>query len=138
MFADPYSIFVYGSEAKGRLYIDDGSNHDYQQGSFIYDAFEFDGTTLRERPAPSMHANGQAKGLVGTPKKHLRVERVVFMGLTRQPRSAVLRPDDGGNAAAEGDLLQVTAEPAADGTWVATVKKPTCVLGAQWAMELKF
>jgi len=137
MAADPYSIFVFGTEAKGRLYIDDGSNHDYQQGSFIYDAFDFDGTTLRERPAPAMHAAGQAKGLQKVPKRHLRVERAVFVGLSRQPRGAALRFDDG-SSTNDADLLQVTTEAAVDGTWIATVKKPTCLLGAQWSLELKF
>jgi alpha-glucosidase (family GH31 glycosyl hydrolase) len=32
MASDPYSIFIYGASAKGRLYIDDGESHRYQAG----------------------------------------------------------------------------------------------------------
>merc|ERR1719414_1808886 len=42
MAGDPYTVVVYGEKAKGRVYVDDGTSHEYQQGAFIYDEVEFD------------------------------------------------------------------------------------------------
>lgn len=138
MASDPYTIYVYGASAKGHLYIDDGESHKYQSGAFIFDDFEFDGTSLRERPATSpVLSIGAAKGLSDWPKRQLRVERTVFIGLPKKAVGAKLV--HGTDAAAPADNLQVVSERAADGvSWVATVKKPTCLLGAQWSLELSF
>jgi len=133
MAGDPYTIVVYGQQAKGRVYVDDGDSHAYHEGTFIYDEFEFDGAALHSRAAPPLLAFGTAKGLPDTPTRHLRVERVVFVGLPRRPVSARLS-----RAGGEPDLLQVTAEEAQGGLWVATVKKPTGHLGSQWSLELVF
>jgi len=35
MAVDPYTLFVYGAPAMGRVYIDDSQNHDFQKGAFI-------------------------------------------------------------------------------------------------------
>jgi len=135
MVADPYSVFVFGAQARGRLYIDDGHSHDYKQGAFIYDEVEFDGAALRSRPAPAFPHGLAAKGLPSVPKRHLRVERAVFHGLPQRPRGA--RLVEGAKDGAQ-ELFQVGAVQASDGSWVATVKKPTCLLGAQWSLELTF
>jgi alpha 1,3-glucosidase len=138
MVSDPYTIFVYGVSAKGHLYIDDGESHKFKSGSFIFEDFEFDGTSLRERPKtePALSI-GAAKGLSDWPKRQLRVERVVFVGLPKKATGAKLL--HGVDAASPADMLQVTSEEAADGiSWVTTVKKPTCLLGDKWSLELTF
>jgi len=138
MVGDPYTIFVYGTPARGRLYIDDGSSHKFEAGAFIYDQFEFDGNALRERPALDAVSASTAKGLPDMPIRQLRVERAVFIGLPRKPRSARLVHGAGSGSGVAEDQLQVTSEQAGAGLWVATVKKPTCLLGAEWSMELTF
>lgn len=138
MVSDPYTIFVYGASAKGHLYIDDGESHKFQSGAFIFEDFEFDGTSLRERAATSpVLSIGASKGLGDWPKRQLRVERAVFVGLSKKAVGAKMV--HGTDAAAPADNLQVTSELASDGvSWVATVKKPTCLLGSPWSLELSF
>jgi len=129
---DPYSIFVYGDKAAGKLYVDDGTTHDYKEGKFIYEQFSFDGVTLTERPATDFLSIGEAKGVSSLPERSLAVERVVFLRLSAKPTGASLKR---GGAS---DSLSVTSEQAADGRWIATVKKPTGLLGGQWSLELTF
>lgn len=137
MISDPYTIVVYGASAKGHLYIDDGSSHKFKDGAFIFEDFSFDGTTLRERPATTALSIGPSKGLGDWPKRQLRVERIVFVGLTSRPTSAKLYHTV--DAAAPADIPQIKSEQASDGTsWVVTVKKPTCLLGEPWSLEFTF
>eukprot|EP00927_Polykrikos_kofoidii_P086152 TRINITY_DN9572_c0_g2_i1.p1 TRINITY_DN9572_c0_g2~~TRINITY_DN9572_c0_g2_i1.p1 ORF type:complete len:964 (+),score=140.46 TRINITY_DN9572_c0_g2_i1:81-2972(+) len=140
MVADPYTVVVYGPSAKGRLYVDDGHSHSYQKGAFLYEEFDFDGTTLRERLAPTA-LWGRSKALsIGSPqgldmpKRHLSIERIVFVGLTVQPSSARTVYADG--TASENH--EVSAEKLADGSWLGMVKKPVGTVGSQWALELAF
>jgi len=134
MSGDPYTIVVYGPSASGRLYVDDGDSHNFQSGAFLYEELTFDGTTLKEKPAPEVLSVGASKGLPDDPKRSLRVERIVFVGLRNQPNSA--RLVQGGSSP---ESLQITTEHSADRSfWVATVKKPTGKLGTAWSMELGF
>lgn len=134
MVGDPYTIVVYGTSASGRVYIDDGDSHQFQSGAFIYDEFAFDGTVLRTQAASQALTVGASKGLSDDPKRSLRVERIVFVGLAEGPKSATLvqgssAPDD----------LQIVCEKSSDGSfYVATVKKPTGKLGMSWSLELGF
>merc|ERR1712037_338561 len=105
----------------GRVYIDDGHSHDYQRGEYLYEELAFDGSVLRAAPAPTLPGAVASTGLAKWPKRNLRVERVVLLGLPRQPRSAQLAHEQGGGP----DLLQLTSEQVGGGTWRATVKKPT-------------
>merc|ERR1719471_1285064 len=73
MVADPYSLFVFGARAKGRLYIDDFQSHDYQRGDFIYDEFEFNGMSVNSRSGLVFNRSLAARGLPSSvPKRHLR------------------------------------------------------------------
>lgn len=132
MAADPYTIFIYGDQAKGTLYIDDGFTHDFMQGSYIYDELEFDGTTLQERPGPTLPALGPSKGLPDSERSHRRIERVVFVGLSKKPLSA--RVAEGTRTAD----VQLTVEPAEKGLFVATVKRPDCHAGSRWSLQLGY
>lgn len=129
---DPYSIYVYGAKAAGRLYVDDGNTQDYEDGKFIYEQFAFDGITLTERPFSTFLSVGKAKG-VTMPERGLVVERIVFLGLAVQPTGALLKHADG-----KVDTVHVRPEQSSDGKWIATVKKPTGLIGGKWSLELAF
>merc|ERR1712087_701050 len=133
MMDDPYTIVVYGGkQAVGRVYIDDGNSHDYQSGAFVYDELSFDGNALQAKPAPALFKFGEAKGLASAPQRRLRVERVVFMGLPNKPKGA--------QVAFNGQTLTApfSAEQGDGGTWMGTVKKPLCLLGSVWTIQLEF
>jgi len=138
MAADPYSIFVYGPLSRGRVYIDDGSSHNYQQGDFLYEELIFDGSTLSEAPAPPLPAAAApSQGAPGIPDTHLRVERVVLYGLASEPTGAALEWQGGAAEPGPPERLQISARKAGDG-WTATIKKPPCLLGKRWAIRLAY
>jgi len=128
---DPYTMFVYGNKAEGRLYVDDGHSHSFQHGAFLYQEFKFDGKVLREIPARGTLSIGAAGGLPQVPERHRQVERIILIGLPTPPRSTVFEQKP-------GVVVEVTSEQAKDGLWIATVKKPPCTIGSSWSMELKF
>lgn len=130
MAADPFSIYVFGSSARSRLYLDDGHSHEFEGGSYIYDEFVFDGVVLREKPGP--HLRGvPSKGLRNFPQQYLQAERVVFVGLGSLPVGAHMVADG------KAEAVQFTTAKEG-GLFSATVKKPTLVLGTQWSLELSF
>merc|ERR1719215_1251241 len=131
MSADPYSIFVFGEQAKGRLYVDDGHSHAYQKGIFLYEEFEFDGMSLRERPAAGFPKAPEAQGANQIEARQLRIERVVFVGLKRKPTGARIV-----HGASED--FQVTSVQDDAGGWMATVKKPNGLIGEKWQLELVY
>ncbi|CAK0859898.1 unnamed protein product [Prorocentrum cordatum] len=137
MFADPYTVCVFGAAARGRLYVDDGSSHQYSSGSFIYDELEFDGSSLRASPSSTL----SSKGAPAVPAAGLRVERVVFVGLPRAPAAARLVRHGGGASQVEREL-EVAVERGADGGagWRAVVKDPKVTFGAphDWSIELTY
>lgn len=134
MVADPYTIVVYGQSASGRVYVDDGFSHSFQGGAYIYDTVTFDGATLEERPASqALHGIPAAQGLSAVPPRNLHIERVVFIGLANEPRSAQLMR----HGAEAVEHVQATSERAGS-SWIATVKKPLCQLGTSWSLKLLF
>ncbi|CAE7559709.1 unnamed protein product, partial [Symbiodinium pilosum] len=131
MASDPYTIMVYGNQAGGHVYMDDGQSHDFQQGHFVYDKLSFDGQVLASEPSQRLHVVGSAKGVGGaTSKGSTAVERLVFVGLPSSPASAYLEGTDA--------KFEVTSSRMQSGAWVATVKKPHCQLGAPWKLRLTF
>eukprot|EP00931_Biecheleriopsis_adriatica_P007179 TRINITY_DN108496_c0_g1_i1.p1 TRINITY_DN108496_c0_g1~~TRINITY_DN108496_c0_g1_i1.p1 ORF type:complete len:954 (+),score=171.13 TRINITY_DN108496_c0_g1_i1:50-2863(+) len=137
MAADPYTLVVYGSsKAEGHIYVDDGQSHDFQKGNFVYDKLSFDGEVLLCEPSQRLHVTGVARGLPKMPKRHLSIERVIFVGLTKQPSAASVSADGGSQLAAPE--VTVKSLPGGEKTWVATVKKPSGLLGSRWQLTLNF
>jgi len=153
MIGDPFTIVTYGATARGRVYLDDGESHEYQDGSFIYVAFDFDGTFLRASSAavgtsraPSVDSIVGARSLhrqepssvPRIPRQGFRVERAVFVGLPKPPTSARWSIPTVGDTEKE---LQVTSVPDQKSeTWIATVKEPGIFLDQpfNWVVELRF
>jgi len=145
MAGDPYTLEVYGSPARGRLYLDDGATHAFKAGAFIHDELSFDGTTLHTRAyeAAATAGRGVERHLPKVPASGLRIERIVFYGLPRQPRAArVRRP--GAPPAEDGRTLGLQSAPSSGTdhpvpTWTATLKDPAVLLGSHdWQVELSF
>eukprot|EP00929_Paragymnodinium_shiwhaense_P111122 TRINITY_DN7873_c0_g2_i4.p1 TRINITY_DN7873_c0_g2~~TRINITY_DN7873_c0_g2_i4.p1 ORF type:complete len:687 (-),score=130.23 TRINITY_DN7873_c0_g2_i4:40-2100(-) len=154
MLSDPYTLVVYGSPAKGRVYADDGNSHEFQQGAFIYEEFEFDGATLRSsskadavlgalrRSGKGSAALPETATIPSVPRTGLRVERIVFTGLGSRPTAASLRScaDGLGKGACDDRSLSFELE-GSEGSWVAIVKNPAMLLGQEtgkWSLDLTF
>jgi len=131
MVGDPYTIIVYGAtKASGRLYVDDGNSHEYQTGAYIYDEFTFDGKKLEAKKAPKLPGFADAAGLSSAPQKRLRIERIIFVGLSKQPSDVQLE------SSGTTTKLQAVTEQAEGGTWTATIKQPGCFLGTGWSLSV--
>lgn len=145
MESDPYTVVVYGASARGRIYIDDGRSHDFQEGAFIYDELEFDGSSLRSRPAVLTAVSGGTSGAAAEsrllpsspPPPGLRVERLLLVGLPKRPVAARVVSGDG----RESKEVEVSVEPSASGSlWTAMVRDPAVHLGPPnaWSIDLIF
>merc|ERR1719362_1587897 len=144
MLADPYTVVVYGSPARGRVYIDDGMSYAFSKdNAFIYDELHFNGSSLWAEPAPRT-ADFQLTGsqsAPAVPASGLRIERIVFVGLPQRPLDVWLS-----GVKDSRRPLQVSAEEAgatASGTaWRAVVKiaPATVSFGSphRWMIELAF
>jgi alpha 1,3-glucosidase len=104
MWQDPYTLTVALSKsgsAEGELYTDDGDSFAFEKGEFIWRGFEFDSGVLRSRdlvrarPGKSgLKDEGgyNAEGNAWAEKiGHVRVEKVVLLGLEKKPRSVSVK-----------------------------------------------
>jgi alpha 1,3-glucosidase len=112
MWQDPYTLVVALSKegtARGELYSDDGDSFAFQQGEFVWRGFEFSSITAGRAVLRSVdlasHRPKDIEGLISTATAandavatyspangwaeriaHVRVERVVVLGLKASPR----------------------------------------------------
>jgi len=123
MAHDPYTLTVAldaEGHAEGELYLDDGSSSDYQRGHYRRRRFEFrDGVLTSAAAAP---------GKLFAPQN--TVERVVILGLTRQPRGAVVTD-------AKGVKREVPVMVSSS-TNTVTVRKPDVPVAYDFSIELLF
>merc|ERR1740121_1093837 len=144
MAGDPFTVEVYGSPARGRVYVDDGRSHDFESGAFVHDVMSFDGATLRLQPyagpqlAPKTGyalTGAAQRRLPAVPAAGLRIERIVLHGLTQRPTAARVQRS---GVAAQELQLQVKPQRRSSG-FSATLKDPAVNLGAHdWTVELSF
>ena len=106
MWQDPFTLIISLSKegtASGKLYLDDGVGYDYQRGEYILRQFDYSSGTLRstsgstptiagDSVAPYDPRNNWAQAI-----GHVRIERIVILGLKNEPKSVTA----GGKAAIE-------------------------------------
>lgn len=114
MQEDPLTLSVYGSPARGHVYVDDGVSHDHVQGAFLYEELRFEDDVLR----------GQGRRNFTSPG--LEVERLVFLGLRRPPTGAEV----------QGARISLRAT-ATGNLWRAELR-PGLRLGTDWTLRLLF
>lgn len=142
MAADPYTLEVFGDRARGSVYADDGQSHGYLDGSYVYDEAAWDGKTFKIsqavqgfKPPEGMSPPKQEAPL---PVSALRVERLIFHGLSRQPKAVQLI-----HASQEPQGLQIDVRAGASGEdgqplWTATVKATGVHLGPPYDWSVEF
>ncbi|KAG0253460.1 hypothetical protein DFQ27_007378 [Actinomortierella ambigua] len=149
MERDPFTLVVAldsQGHAKGRLYLDDGESYAYEQGAFILREFEVAQTTTKAaagqrvlsskdltRTAPNYReqtSNQYARSL-----GDLRVERVVFVGLSQPISKVSVVEKAAGAAAAERVVENVQCDEvssAAGKHFVCTIKDPRVLVREDW------
>ncbi|XP_058442843.1 neutral alpha-glucosidase AB [Malaya genurostris] len=119
MKEDPYTLVVALDKtamAKGTLYIDDETSFEYRSGKYLYLEFEFHFDVLSSKKIDTFASYATKSWL----------ERVVFVGLAKSPKSATLHLSNG-----ESSTLDVYAE---DGAIV--VRKPGVSVLDSWSIKL--
>jgi alpha 1,3-glucosidase len=102
MWQDPFTLVIALSkegEASGQLYLDDGAGYGYEKGEFVWRDLSFKDGVLRS----TNRASGQSESnlvdgvtpydegnLWANAIAHVRVERIVILGMKKQTRSVTI------------------------------------------------
>lgn len=106
MHDDPFTLVICldkSGAAKGTLYIDDEKSYEYRQGKYVYAEFDFKQDVLSNKYVTffSLLIFKLIKNyyrFIDSNEKYVSktwLERVVIAGLTKSPKSASLRVNDG-------------------------------------------
>ena len=60
----------------GFVYVDDGQNHEFKQGKFIYDKLSFSSQELISEPGQRLHAVGPAGGAEAQKEREKRQHEI--------------------------------------------------------------
>lgn len=97
MWQDPFTLIIALSKegtASGKLYLDDGEGYDYKNGAYVLRQYDFSGHSLKSTSKSSQAVgdtsvaaydptgNAWAKAIA-----HVKVERIVLLGLKTAPKS---------------------------------------------------
>lgn len=123
MQRDPFTLVVAldsRGEARGELYLDDGSSFDHERGAFVHRAFTFAGGRLA---SAARHAGdgGYASGC--------HVERVVVLGLSGTVTGATL-------TAASGATSEVSFEQVGGASPHLVLRRPWAAVDEDWAIDI--
>jgi len=123
---DPLTLLVALSEAgtaEGTLYDDDQRSMDYRKGVYHYMKLSFADSTLR---CAHQHASSFST--------RVWLERVVVLGLSRQPKYVTLTHKDGQTQSLEGKFSPATGSHASR----LILRKPGVGMGADWSIKLHY
>lgn len=95
MWQDPFTLIISLSKegtALGKLYLDDGVGYDYEKGEYVLRQFEFASNTLRSISRTNENVGdgndpNQARNNWAQVIGHVRIERIIILGLKSEPKS---------------------------------------------------
>uniref|UniRef100_A0A2M4BCF3 Glucosidase II subunit alpha n=2 Tax=Anopheles marajoara TaxID=58244 RepID=A0A2M4BCF3_9DIPT len=125
MIHDPYTLVVALNRegtATGTLYMDDETSYEYRRGHYLYLQFEYRDGVLSSRKIDT----------TATFPTKSWLERVVFVGLAKQPTTVTLHR----TSSDDSTTLELVREGAAPG--VAIVRKPGVLMSESWSIKLQF
>lgn len=133
MIKDPFTLYIAPNsigEASGDLYLDDTATFDFKKGVYAYRQFTYKQSSnraiLRGTRADYPRLDESHNG--GTWKQtEQKVERVVIMGISKQPVETFLKQDG------KKVMLKTYFD---QGKNTLTVKKPDTVVSEDWEIEL--
>jgi alpha 1,3-glucosidase len=136
---DPYTLYVAMSNsdaAKGKLYIDDESSFDYQEGKGGGGAFIMREFSMQKNDLKNTATKSSSLVAVGGSDDNAyiadnEVERIVFIGLSAKPKS-IIKIINGGSDEQQQQLSFLFDES----TMSAIVRKPNLKVSENWTVRI--
>ncbi|KAL7141890.1 hypothetical protein ABFS83_08G085100 [Erythranthe nasuta] len=126
---DPYTLVIAlntSKSAEGELYVDDGKTFEFQQGSYIHRRFTFSNGRLTSSNVGPATAGDHKYASECT------VERIILLGLSTQPKTALIEPENRKVDITWGPLL-LRGGP---GPSVLTIRKPNVRIADDWTIQI--
>ncbi|KAK9673187.1 hypothetical protein RND81_12G151800 [Saponaria officinalis] len=126
MVNDPYTLVIAlnsSQKAEGELYVDDGRTFEFQRDAYIHRRFIFsDGklTSLNVAPSSNLFPSDCV------------IERIILLGLTSRPKSALVEPANKEVQIEMGPLLVHRPQTAS----VLTIRKPDVRISDDWTIQI--
>ncbi|CAH9070990.1 unnamed protein product [Cuscuta epithymum] len=125
---DPYTLVIAlnsSQAAEGEIYIDDGRSFDFQEGAYIHRLFVYSRGTLTSLDlSPSSVSKKFSSDCT--------VERIILLGLSAGPKTALVEPGDKKLQVESGPLLLRAGPPSS----VVTVRKPNVRVADDWSIKI--
>ncbi|CAH9142941.1 unnamed protein product [Cuscuta epithymum] len=125
---DPYTLVIAlnsSQAAEGEIYIDDGRSFDFQEGAYIHRRFVYSRGTLTSLDlSPSSVSKKFSSDCT--------VERIILLGLSAGPKTALVEPGDKKLQVESGPLLLRAGPPSS----VVTVRKPNVRVADDWSIKI--
>ncbi|KAL7101936.1 hypothetical protein ACP275_08G087400 [Erythranthe tilingii] len=126
---DPYTLVIAlnsSKSAEGELYVDDGKTFEFQQGSYIHRRFIFsNGRLTSSNVGPATTGDHKFAS-------ECTVERIILLGLSTQPKTALIEPENRKVDITWGPLL-LRGGP---GPSVLTIRKPNVRIEDDWTIQI--
>ncbi|KAH9625857.1 hypothetical protein KSS87_009966 [Heliosperma pusillum] len=129
MVNDPYTLVIAlnsSQKAEGELYVDDGKTFEFQRDAYIHRRFIFsDGKLTSLNMAPSGN-NGRLFS------SDCVIERIIILGLSSRPKSALIEPANNEAVIEMGPLLVHRPQIAQ----VLTIRRPNVRISDDWTIQI--
>ncbi|KAK9291916.1 hypothetical protein L1049_019868 [Liquidambar formosana] len=129
MVNDPYTLVIAvnsSQAADGELYVDDGKSFEFEQGAYVHRRFVFsDGKLTSSNVVPNSPGKTRFSSVCV-------VERIILLGLSTRPKSALIEPANQKVEIELGPLwLRGGRAPA-----VLTIRKPNVRITDDWTIKV--
>ncbi|KAG8383903.1 hypothetical protein BUALT_Bualt04G0062500 [Buddleja alternifolia] len=126
---DPYTLVIAlnsSKAAEGELYVDDGKSFEFQKGAYIHRRFTFsNGKLTSSNMAPATDAHNRYA-------PDCTVERIILLGLSPQPKNALIEPSNHKVDVESGPLLLRKGMAPS----VLTIRKPNVRIADDWTIQI--
>ncbi|KAL9235001.1 hypothetical protein vseg_009807 [Gypsophila vaccaria] len=131
MVNDPFTLVIAlnsSQKAEGELYVDDGKSFEFLRNAYIHRRFIFsDGKLTSLNMAPSSGSDGSLFS------SDCVIERIILLGLTSRPKSALIEPANKETQIEMGPLLVHRPQTAS----VLTIRKPNVRISDDWTIQIQ-
>ncbi|XP_075478258.1 putative glucan 1,3-alpha-glucosidase [Primulina tabacum] len=126
---DPYTLVIALNSSKaaaGDLYVDNGKSFEFQQGAYIHRRFTFlNGKLMSSNLAPLGAGSNKFAS-------ECTVERIILLGLSHQPKTALIEPANQKVDIEWGPLLLRGGQSSS----VLTIRKPNIRIADDWTIKI--
>lgn len=112
--------------AEGEVYLDDGKSFEFQHGAYIHRRFTYSNGRLTSSNKASATLGGRKFASQST------VERIILLGLSPEPKTALVEPGNHKVDIERGPLLL----RGGTGSSVLTIRKPNVNIADDWTIKI--